>query len=280
MQPAQEDHLKDRYGWNIESGDWAIKEFSVDFDIDDPVVTMTRMAPLAEGMPQKLQPHPANPLLVVGSYNVDKSGPKSCIVSINYVSSTLSLPKLIPPGVIRRRWFFSANQEEVDQDINGMPIINSSGEYFETPISRTFNDLACQFTYRVVNYNPIFAASFMDKVNADMFLGFNPGIAKLVAFDGDESEAEDGYNWTVTIEIHFRPDGWARRILDQGYRENLGPAADGFPIIVNITDDDDNPIRSPQLLDGQGMKKIENAPATWLYFDVLNSANFNALNLY
>lgn len=279
MGRAVEDHEKDRFDWNIQSGETGSKVFTVDFTEGEPRATMTGRAPFARDMPQRLQPHPARPFLIVSHHGVVKNGPNRCVVTVDYVSAKLNVDQVQPPDVIKRRWFFSATQEEIDQDIFGKPILNSSDEYFETPLSRTFNDIAGQFTYRTVNYNPVFAAGFMDHVNDGMFLGFAPGEAKLVAFDGEEIENEDGNNWNISIEIHFRPGGWERRILDQGYREFTGVDDDGKPIYPAILDEDKEPVRSPVPLDGNGRKKQKEAPASFLLYEVLATANFDLLNL-
>lgn len=279
--PAVEDHEQDRFDWNIQSGETASKVFTVDFTPDEPRITMTSRATGAQGMPQRLQPHPGNQFLIVGSHNVTKIPPNRCVVVVNYVSARLNLSQVQPPNVIKRRWFFSATQEEIDQDIHGMPILNSAAEYFESPISRTFNDIAGQFTYRTVNYDLVFADSFMDTVNSGQFLGFAPGVAKLVAFDGEEIENEDGNNWNISIEIHFRTKGprWNRRILDQGYRRVIGTAEDGTLDTRAILDGEGEPIRSPMPLDGNGRPKQREAPASYLLFEVLESTNFDLLNL-
>ena len=171
------------------------------------------------------------------------------------------------------------------------PLLNSADEYFESPISRTFNDIAGQFTYRTVEYNPVFAASFMDHVNDGMFLGFAPGIAKLVAFDAEEIENDDGNNQNISIEKHFRSDGWKRSILDQGYREFTGVDENGKPKYFPIETDKNgkliapgattagDPIRSPMQLDGNGRVKQKGAPSSFLLYEIYGTANFDLLNL-
>lgn len=279
MGPAKEMHEQDRFDWNIQSGETASKVFTVAFTEDEPRNTMTGRATLAQFMPQRLSPHPARPFLIVSHHGVVKNGPNLCVVTVNYVSAKLNIDQVQPPNVVKRRWFFSATQEEIDQDILGNPILNSSDEYFETPISRTFNDIAGQFTYRTTNYDPVFASGFMDHVNQGQFLGFEPGVAKLVAFDGEEIENQDGNNWNISIEIHFRSDGWKRRILDQGYREFTGVDDDGKPKYPAILDENGEPVRSPVPLDGNGRVKQKNAPASFLLYEVLFGANFDLLNL-
>ena len=292
MGPAKRQHGdNDTYDRNIQSGETASETYTVDFEETDPstIATMKRAALFARGMPQLRQSHPANEFIVVVGQRASKtpSTPKRVTVVINYASVKLNVDQVQPPNVIKRRWFFSATQEEIDTDIYGRPLVNSAGEPFETAITRPFNDIAGQFTYRTVNYDPVFAHSFMDHVNDGMFLGFEPGVAKLVEFSAEDIENEDGNNWNISIEIHFRFGGWRRRIRDQGYTENFGPDPDDGepllkPIVYTSGEFKGEPVRNPYPLNGNGFKILNVKPdtqAVFLHFEVFPTRNFDLLNL-
>ena len=274
MREAVENYEAQSVTWSLSDGWRATRVFEVDFDEDDPLIDMNFRAAAASRIPENLEPHPSKEFIVVTSKDIIRTGPKVCQVNVNYESSTLALA-----GQVNRRWFFVASQEDIDQDIDGFAIANSSGEPYETPVSRIFNDLACQFSWRATSFDEDQAARFIDHLNSDNFLTFEPGMAKIAAFEGNETDAEDGLRWETIVEVHFRRDGWEKRIVDQGYRKVNGINEDGTPDTEEIKDTNGELPRAPVLLDGNGNVKPENADDVFREHVVFPSANFAELNL-
>ena len=91
--------------------------------------------------------------------------------------------------------------------------------------------------------------------------------------------------WRVSYEVHFRPDGWRRRIADRGYRELIGENADKTAKYQEILDKNNLKVTSPELLNGQGRKLPKDYQddtgnrAVWLYFEMKKAANWRVLKL-
>ena len=192
-------------------------------------------------------------------------------------------------------WSFSSSDVGIDEDVHGNPLANVNGEPFDPPLTRRQNDpvLTIERNEQVFDYRR--AISYMAKggaTNTGTFFSAAPGTARIenITSGGRQYESGVGYD-PATYEIHFRKDGWRRRVLSQGFmiRARLvDPGAD-VPI-VGRTDVDDifiiaardakgNPVKEPVLLTRGGFALKANEAAVWESYDIYPSLSFGPLGL-
>jgi len=177
------------------------------------------------------------------------------------------------PAEISYRW--ETSREPIDEDANGEPIVNSSGEPFDPPIEENFEDLVMTITQNEATFDPAKFTNYNGRTNSKEFGGFAAGLVKMKAPTGDEQQQGAAKYFRVTWTFVVRNDGWKRRQLDRGFRELVGVDADGKPKYTQIKDTDGNPISEPALLDGNGRKLAKGHPAVWLNFQTKKTADFN-----
>jgi len=192
-------------------------------------------------------------------------------------------------------WSFSSAEVEIDEDINGNPLVNPNGEPFDPPITRRQNDpvLTIGRNERVFDYRR--AIQYMANggaTNSGSFFGAAKGQARIENITSSGRQIENGISYEpVTYEIHFRNDGWRRRVLAQGLtiKANLASIAEGIPIvgrtadptvfIIKARDAKGAPVTEPVLLTKTGWPLPAASPAQWMEFEIHPSMNFGALNL-
>lgn len=271
--------------------------FTVQFDEDDTPASRPILAYKAADIPKiRKSRHPADAWLYVKSKNVRVKGDSLTLfeVTVNYGTTRRTATTegetpapadyevAISPleASPRIRWTTVNSNEQIDRDANGEPLTNSAKESFDPPISREVDDLVLSFVRNEESFDQVVAASFKNAVNADEFLGFEPGTVKCTRFDGEEAQAADQKYFVVSYEFQIRYDGWKRRILDQGFREDTGSTDDdGNTIYEIIKDTDGNPVREPVLLDGEGKILAEGEDAVFLEKQIYPELDFSNLNI-
>lgn len=166
-------------------------------------------------------------------------------------------------------------EEVVDQDVDGLAVVNSAGDYFDPPITRDANRSVLTVTRNESSFNPGLADLYRDVVNSDTFAGAAPGTVKCSSIKGKWVPFPDlfaGGYWQVTYVFHFKREGWNRVILDQGFRKLDGTTRK--PILI-----DGEPASSPVLLNGLGDELTPGNPPEFLEFEVYESAAFSVFNL-
>lgn len=241
--------------------------FDVTFDAVHSPLMMPSDARLAVGIPAIFDEYPANSdLICINKTVTNGTGPKHWIVTCQYgTPSATGASPLGQPAEIG--WSFAISTEEVDRDIYDNPIVNSSGESFDPPITKDFHDLVLTVIKNQSDFAQIEAAATIGKLNNDYFYGFSPGKVKCTRYEGRQILSGSGDYYQVTYEFQIRDDGWQRRILDQGFRDVDG---DQFK-------DSTGTVKSePTKLDGAGN---ESSAAYFLAYDLYASQNFSGLNL-
>lgn len=250
----------------------ATRFFDVDFSTGDVAANRPFLAKAASAVdpttglkvPQLGEPHPFSTWIFVTNRPVvvNANSPLSYRVTINYteIENPLEQPTII-------EWLSASTTEPIDTDILGNAIVNSSDEPFDPPPTEEFDDLLVRGVYNVATFNPIGAANYKNAVNTDFFLGFAPGLAKVVTYVSREIKAITGnFYIEVTVEIQFRATGWKRKFLDQGYRTRE-PDEGGLRVYKNIKDDEGNDITEPVLLNGFGQPLVPGAQVVRQEYD-------------
>jgi hypothetical protein len=142
------------------------------------------------------------------------------------------------------------------------PVINSAGGNFDKPMMRDVGRLVLKMTRNEPYYPLAIAREFENKINDDVFLGWEAGTILCKHIDAtwatEQFEGEWIEYWRVTYEFVFDGDGWVEEFLDQGpYFRDTRPSVGGNPNpnfnkLCAVRDKDGVPMHGPFLLDGAG----------------------------
>lgn len=144
-------------------------------------------------------------------------------------SDTATDPLDEPPDV---EWTMRTYQEAVRQDIDGNPVQNSAGEYFEEPVTRQRH--VPQYTLRrnVGTFDANRADKYTDTLNDSLTklggINVSATYAKIDEWTAkSKSKRGVGY-WEETVKISLNRDNWDDSVMDQGFRAldtsgNLAP---------------------------------------------------------
>ncbi len=192
-----------------------------------------------------------------------------------------------PPEI---RWGFSQYQRVVTKDTTGKAIVNSANDAFDPPptvddsrptLTYVRNLIDPTFSPELVGtypaWDPALAIAYQDAVNTDTFLGVPAGQAKVASLSASSVYERGIFYYKGNFEIHFRREGWALQILDQGYHE-LDTVTGKYKIIVDALTS--IPKSSPTPLNGNGFAVDFNslgAVPHYLTFKVYKELPFSAL---
>ena len=204
---------------------------------------------------------------------------------------------VLTPAVID--WDDVEVELEIDEDYDGNPIVTPNGEPING-VRRLFADQTVTIQKNMLMFNPFVQARYRQSVNADPFLGWPPGTAKMQKFQAKSvrsSEVDGGGYWQVTAVIQFRwpyrttPEkAWySRNRLEGFYKRVIVPGApplpDGSPKteIIRATRAGE-PTAKPVLLNPQGFQLPDVIPpapqtANWLEIKLYEPLSYNALGL-
>lgn len=211
----------------------------------------------------------------------DQDDPFTWLVRVKYTSSPQDVqqaqqvdqdPLSRPPKIT---WGFNKYQKPALTDINGAPLLNSAGAWFQPlpeiddsrPVLTIQRNEATLNTQNLINYQ--------DAVNSDDIWGFGVGTSKISI--GAVSMWENNLvYWDVTYTIEFRRDGWGLSIVDAGFYEldaNNKPKA--------ILDASGNVPGEPVLLNGAGKRRLPADPNAYYVktFTVYKQLAYGPLNL-
>jgi hypothetical protein len=175
---------------------------------------------------------------------------------------------------IKLSWGENRFEKQVFEDRNGDPVVNSAGDYFDPPVSADDSRPTLRIVRNERTYDPIYANSWKDTLNADTFFGFAPATVKLSVPLGElEYNPICGFYYVVTYQFEVNANGWKKQILDQGMRQVVSG------VKSNILDDNGEQISSPALLDGSGKKLATGGTPASLTFEIYQESDFTQLGL-
>lgn len=176
-----------------------------------------------------------------------------------------------------------------EDPISGEPIVNSAGDTFLDPPLADDSRLVITVT-RFVSSVPSWVFDYQDTLNnASVTIKGLVFPAKSLKFDsidvGDGESIVSGYIvFPVTMTIHYSPQGWLFKPLDQGFHyldKTVSPyvkkhvqVKDKIGIFRNTS--------QPVALDGTGSIVDPNdlpGAATYLEFNLYNQTDWSTLNL-
>ena len=276
--------------WDVnETTEAASRVFTVRFDppSEYPSYQQPLLAVLAASssarVPDYDEQHPAYDQLYVVHKRADYISPGYYRVTADYAGVIDPLEQ--DPEV---EFDFASNNEPIEKDINGNPILNSADETFDPKPQKEIDDLVYRMTRNEANFDPYLARQYKGSINEDEFLGFPAKTCKITQYKAKRMKSGPYYYWSVTYEVQIRAymlvDGkletWKRRLLDQGFREKIGENDDdNKPKYELIKDKDGNPLSEPTLLDGFGKKLADAAAPVYREWDLHPTKTFSTLNL-
>ena len=178
-------------------------------------------------------------------------------------------------------WDTEQFQKPATQDKDGKGVVNSAGDPF-IPAAQMDDSRRIVTVQKNLANVPTWILSYQDAVNSDAFTidgrSIAIGEAKMQRVSVGPPEIRNGTTFRqVTFVIALRRDGWAYKILDQGFNEkDPADATKRKPIYIN-----GQLPSSPVLLDGTGKAKTDpkTANATYLTYNVYKTADFSQLPL-
>lgn len=203
-------------------------------------------------------------------------------------------PLAVPPKVSWRR---VTTTEAVDRDVNGDPLLNSSKEPYDPPITEEYHDRVLRIEYNMASFNQAAYDQYIGSINSaawvpasltvgETIVTFPKYTVKCLGIDGDPARVGNILFSRVVAEFQIRDDGlddggtpaaypigWRRRLLDQGFREIV----DGQP--KAILDAEGNPLTNPVRLDGSGAKLADTADPVWNIYTTKKLKDFGDLGL-
>lgn len=203
---------------------------------------------------------------------------KSWIVTVTYGPYD---PEVQPQSPLERplkvNWGNAVYQKNADFDIDGDPILNSAEESFLDPIDVDDSQPVLTIVRAEETFDVDRAYQYRRAINSDIFLGADPGKIKLAPITAELARDQDiGWYWMVTYEFFYNPDGWVKKVLDQGKTELYDDSGTTKrrPIYV-----DGVAVAEPVLLDGAGAKLAPGDDPVFLEFDIYDSLPFSVFGL-
>lgn len=244
------------------------------------------LARIALGVPRIGSPHPNDLYMWVSNIEVRPVGDSRILyeAECQYTSArggdaNNSNPLSQPPVI---NWDWEISTEPIDQDEDGVAIVNVNGEPYDPPLTADVADARLIIERNYASFDPFVLQTYKYVVNSDSFLGFPAGCALLKPIRArSQSEGQFVY-WVITAEITFRVDrggqydrSWHQRILQRGFKVRPGA---GLPAVW-YTDSDGQRTPTPVLLKADGTLAANVAQAAWLYHKMYRSMPFAVLNL-
>lgn len=169
---------------------------------------------------------------------------------------------------------FAKFENVVEEDIDGNAILNSAEDYFDPPVTRDDSRPVMRIARNEKTFDPAISYQFKDAVNKNSFFGADPGTVKCADIAADLVFNPDiGWFYSVSYDFEYNPDGWEKRILDQGMKY-LDASGNKSPVT-----EAGKPASSPVLLDGDGGILPVGADPVFLTYKVYPEEDFDILNL-
>jgi hypothetical protein len=228
------------------------------------------------GLPGLGEPFPGLPDARAKNRSFRKLSPIYWICTVSYEGE---VPSMNTRPIIR--WSNQESDEPIDVDRDGNPIVTANGEPING-VTRKINDLVAdvQKNYRSISLPA--THQYLESTNADVFLGFAPGVCRLTAFDAVEKwDIQDSGYWEVNAKFVFRypyqtdaAKAWYARVLHEGYYERTLDNK-----IVRAVDEYKEPVTKPVMLKLNGQRELNPLSATFLEFPRYKPLNYSLLGI-
>jgi len=167
-------------------------------------------------------------------------------------------------------------EQIVDFDINGNPIVNSAGDFFEPGLTEEDSRPILNVMRWQLRFNMNTAMAYRNAVNSDVFLGRDPRTVRSYPITGERVRDPD-YGWIFKVQYQFayKPEGWTRKEIDAGMREKYtsGGSTKLKPILKNGI-----PVQEPVPLNGSGAALAVGGTLRTLEFHTRPELPFSVFN--
>lgn len=147
-------------------------------------------------------------------------------------------------------------------DVDGNPIVNSAGDYYDPPVEREVAKVTLTVNRNEASPNPAVLLALTNVVNLTAWNGFPP---KTVKFNCPTMpvvqycQATSSFFWPMEYVFDVNFDTWVKQVLNRGLRQ-LDASGNLVPIYINgqplsdpvFLDEDGHAILTPDLLDAAG----------------------------
>jgi hypothetical protein len=250
----------------------------------------------APGLPYVGQPYPGTDFVLAKRGGISRIGPILSIVTINYEGEVAPLSSNGQPigSPINNTplvdWGNVITSEEIDTDINGIPLCNNIGDLTKG-LKKMIVDQVVTIERNFITWNTYLQSRYMSATNSDEFLGWPPGTGKVMDLSANNVIGQVNGYWKARLKVQFRipyrttPErAWWLRYLNEGYYEYFEevqgpPNQDGVypPNKIRIVDEHKKPITKPAMLDQFGKKLTDINAAVWIERQIYDSLPLNAL---
>lgn len=171
--------------------------------------------------------------------------------------------------------------EEIDEDFDGYPIINANYEPIEG-VKVGVPDLVMNIRRNYATWSTYTQGQYLMATNSDTFFNWPAGTARFLKLDPKMVLTETEGYWEVSASIRFRypyrttaAKAWYSRVRHEGFY--VRPSAGG--VIVRACDGYQRPVNKKILLKQDGTRETNPSNAYWLEIKKYGSLPFNALGL-
>lgn len=210
------------------------------------------------------------------SINVEQSSEDGSVWSVSISFGKVDPEKTANPvdRLPKKTWTTQPYQKLFSKTIDNKPILNSAKDPFNEPIEGDDSRVTLQFTRNEATFNEELAYAYRDAVNSDKFANQKPGTVKVMGIQANRQfDSQYGYYYEVTYNFQVNKNGWDVPVLDQGFNF-INLMGEKEKIMLN-----NQPVNEPQLLNGDGLKLIDGAPAVFLKFRIYAHLPFSVFNL-
>ena len=212
----------------------------------------------AIGLPAAGSPHPSSPFVYAKSYRPQRISPVLWRVGVEYKGNTsrtdpTASPLLTPATV---DWSSVAVEAEIDEDVDGLPILTAAWE--KVPgIQARFIDPVATVKRNMASFNSYALVDYCQSTNSDNFLGWPPGTCKLMDLTAKDV---NGQYYEVTGVFQFRrpfrvtaDKAWYARWRHEGLYAKF--QIDGKTFVDRVVDRrTGQPTDAPVFLDADGFQ--------------------------
>lgn len=243
----------------------------------------------AAGIPRIGDPYKTSTYVRAKNVGSISKGPILSIVSVDFQGEVdrddeNKSPVSFKPDI---SWGDATGVEPIDEDVNGKPIVTATGEPIDG-VTADINDPVVTIKKNFLSFNSYLMYEYRRSTNSDTFLGYPPGMARMIQYSADMNYYDDTQAyWEVTAQIQFRitirttPErAWWKRVRHEGYYCYVdNPFSPGNLIKVRARDENNEPTTRPVLLKADGTQETDPTKAHWLEFQIFKSLPFQALGL-
>ncbi len=222
--------------------------------------------------------------------SASRTSPLTFDVTASYATQT-SDPEVNPLKEPAEVSFSSTSTDgEVDEDIDGNPIVTVNGEPI-SGVTMPFVDLKANVSKNIAAFNPISIYIYGNAVNSTTFMGFPAGVVRCAGISAKQNRGDDFSYWTVSVEFEFRrpinttnSKAWYKRIRHEGFKikvDNPRAGDTGQPdnLFPHAVDESGKEVTKPVMLKPDGTRETDPEIGHWLEWSVHKTENLNAMGL-